>query len=80
MRLSVPSGLAALALSALWHFASHTMLDVPTGIGLAIAVVCCFLGMIRLTRANGDLPRADLVMLGLLMVGLMGFVATILLV
>lgn len=80
MRLSVPIGLAVLVLTTLWHFASHTMIDVPTGVGLGVAVVCCFLGMLRLTRANGELPRADLVMLGALMVGLMGFVATLLLV
>jgi hypothetical protein len=36
--------------------------------------------MIRLTRANGEIPRPDLIMLGALMLGLMGFLATILLV
>ncbi|MDB5096078.1 MAG: hypothetical protein JWM80_499 [Cyanobacteria bacterium RYN_339] len=78
MRFSAPIGLAALLLAVVLNFTTHRIAWQPSAGLLGVAVVACFVALIRLTRANGDVPREELVMLAALLLGLMGVMASVL--
>jgi hypothetical protein len=77
MRFSAPFGIVALLAAIASHVAGHGQRWTLTGAFLGLAVVACFVGLIRLTRAKGELPRQELIELGALLIGLMAVVAGI---